>query len=169
MEPSCHSFSDGGSFSLMYRGLDTPFKEETTVDIHHTDTAAMVKAKLEALPSIREVTVVTTNDGPVCSTGTSGTTSTVTFVRDFGNLPLMRPVTSKLTYYGLNDRGECPSPVETPTHRCAPCDSPTVTDRWCALYARGKTEPWVRTLEVTAGTKEYVQCSGRGICDPEVR
>jgi hypothetical protein len=55
---------------LLFRGLDTPYREAYTADINHDDTAAALKAKLEATDSIRAVDVAISGAGTtVCSAG----------------------------------------------------------------------------------------------------
>merc|ERR1711871_1278249 len=83
----CKCDGCSGTFSLTFRG-------EETAQIANDADSATVKAALEALDGVREVTVAFDAGTTVCSA--AGTLSTVTFTRNTGNLPLMS-VTSSLT------------------------------------------------------------------------
>eukprot|EP00937_MAST-01D_sp_MAST-1D-sp2_P001998 g1998.t1 len=76
-----------GTWTLVFRG-------EETSELATTATTADVKAALEALTNVREVTVA--YDAGTAACGTTGTTMSVTFTRDTGDLPTMG-VTSSLT------------------------------------------------------------------------
>lgn len=114
--------ADAGTFTLSFRG-------KTTVPIPYNAKAYELQAKIEAIPTIGSGTTKLIMYGPQACTA-HGTTFTIEFLQNFGNLPLLVPDKRKLIF--SNSLSTSTLVVET----------------------------------VVVGTKEDIECAGRGICDP---
>ena len=117
-----------GSFYLTFRG-------ETTDAIPHDASATVLKARLEGLRTINQVTVAFTGGTTVCDA--DGVSSAITFTHDSGDVPNFIISTGTLASTGV---------------------APTLS-----LFHSGQTSG-EGVLSVT-GDKEYAECNNRGVCD----
>jgi len=114
--------ADAGTFTLTFRG-------KTTVPIPYNAKAYALQSMIEAIPTIGAGNTKLIMYGAQACTS-HGTSFTVEFLQNFGNLPKMVPDKRKLIF--SNSLSTSTLVVET----------------------------------VTIGTKEDLECSNRGICDP---
>ena len=139
----CFPLDDG---SRLDGTMTLNFKHETTIPIGVNATGNDVKAALEALSVIRQVTVeVKTGDNtfdsatePICSADKTRAVK-ITFTHDPGPQPRIKINKAKLV-------GQVQVAIET------------------ASGAIGVFEG-VTGLQARRGTKEYIACMGRGLCD----
>ena len=111
------------------------FRGETTAAIAHNADATAVKAALEALDTLSVVTVALEGGSTVCDN--DGSSALITFNTEHGDVPDLA-VTSSLTSNG---------------------GTPAIS-----IIKAGATASYGSTATVT-GTKEWIECSGRGTCD----
>jgi hypothetical protein len=129
--------STNGTFTLNFKG-------ETTASIDATDPFLVLQTKLEALTTVRSVTIESTSvTGTVCETTEDETNPPVTYVTFTGD----------------------PGPQAT----LIPDGRTSVTSRglWDGhiQIVRYPNRISGTTITGVAGNKEYIECAGRGLCD----
>ncbi|KAJ8605581.1 hypothetical protein CTAYLR_000006 [Chrysophaeum taylorii] len=129
----CRCSRCNGTLALEFRG-------QRTAGIPHDATAELVEYYLETLSTITDVEVRyigTSNDASLCDE--RGTTTAVTFVREFGDLPSLNATPGEVVV------------VDGSTS--------------LSIASDGATSSLRSSVSSVRGTKEWIECSGRGSCD----
>lgn len=160
----CHA--SGGTFTLAYKG-------ETTVPIPFNSQASVVRTALENLETVNGVTITMYGSQTCLETGTS---FTLEFTQDFGNIPLLQTDASKLTLPGQTvqlsiSKQQAGSKEDEVCSRRGNCDTSSGSCICAANFdtSNGYNLPGTRgdcgyALATIQGCPGAVSCSAHGTC-----
>jgi len=126
-----------GYFTLGYKG-------KNTARIPHDATALLVEAELEKLSTVADVRVTTHGAGTVCPS--HGAATAITFLRDYSRHPNMLNVTVNATKLA-SSAGSVTANMK-------------YQGQSSAITGQG-------SIKSVKGTKEPMECSGRGTCNSD--
>jgi len=131
--------------SAVSGGFYLQFRENTTAFINWHDTATVFEAKLEKILTVGNVTVTFTNDTDVSTVDGGHGSAKGICNTTYAEIEFMSELGDLplLKVYGSTLAGK-------------------------ALYTTNSLIPKINITEVQAGTKENIECSGRGYCNEDI-